>query len=157
MKTSGTRVSKSHLCFWTPFFFIITQNICQDGKSKEKHASFLIYLSTLLCPIFPHSLPLSSLLLKQPLSSIPPLVLTSLSSYLILFPSVEPRAISLLSKMIFIFNYHSHFLGFFSQPGQLFWSGFVCSAFKSAPEKESPRAKERPVPSPDPSSIQTSA
>lgn len=156
MKTSGTRVSKSHLCFWTPFFFIITQNICQDGKSRENHASFLIHLSTLLCPIFPHSLPLSSLL-KQPLSSIPPLVLTSLSSYLILFPSVEPRAISLLSKMIFIFNYHSHFLGFFSQPGQLFWSGFVCSAFKSAPEKESPRAKERPVPSPDPSSIQTSA
>lgn len=40
--------------------------------------------------------------LNQPFSPVPPPILISLSSYLLLFPSVDPGAIALLSKTTFL-------------------------------------------------------
>lgn len=103
--------------------------------SGEKHAG--CFTSALSPPgNFALSLHFPTLVsfLSQQFSPGPPPTLTSLWSYFLLFPPVDPGAIALLTKIKFLSLCDSHFPDSPSQSVQLLGCGLVFSDFESGSE-----------------------
>lgn len=103
--------------------------------SREKHAG--CFTSALSPPgNFALSLHFPTLVsfLSQQFSPGPPPTLTSLWSYFLLFPPLDPGAIALLTKIKFLSHCDSHFPDSPSQSVQLLGCGIVFSDFESGSE-----------------------
>lgn len=105
----------------TPLLYNYTKHL--SGWKVNREACKMLHLCSdmspliLVCSLLFYSLSFSSVLSQPTIFSSPSSHL-NLSSYLLLFPSVDPGPIALLSKITF--TYHSQLLDSSSQSVQLF-------------------------------------